>query len=150
MILGAITRSVAGAARALVPNLWAVLVVFGVMGWAAIPLDSTTVMIATVVLGLAVDDTLHPLAQLELAAGGERGFAARASCLGTVFERVASAHTLTSLVLVAGFTVCALSDFLPLARFGALSALGVVAALAGDLLLLPALLARAATAPARR
>ncbi|MCP4203956.1 MAG: MMPL family transporter [bacterium] len=148
VILVVITRSAAGAARALAPNLWAVLAVFGVMGWAGVPLDSTTVMIAAVVLGLAVDDTLHTLAQLRFEAGGSPGLGAgpdrldRLDQLAAVLERVAPAHVLTSLVLTAGFAVCAFSDFLPLSRFGALSAAGVVAALAGDLFLLPALLAK--------
>ncbi len=144
VILAVITRSAAGAARALAPNLWSVLAVFGVMGWTGVPLDSTTVMIAAVVLGLAVDDTLHTLAQLRFGAGGRPGPGVapdRLDQLAAVLERVAPAHVLTSLVLTAGFAVCAFSDFLPLSRFGALSAAGVVAALAGDLFLLPALLA---------
>lgn len=136
VILAAIVRDRRTAWQALLPNLWAVLVVFGAMGAAGVPLDSTTVMIAAVALGLAVDDTLHTLAELRAATGGER------RPLAAALGRVVPAHVLTSVVLAAGFAVCALSDFLPVARFGGLAVVGVAAALAGDLLLLPALLAR--------
>lgn len=133
-ILALLAGGVAAAAIALAPNLWAVLVVFGAMGWAGVPLESSSVMVAAIALGLAVDDTIHTL--VELRAEGGR------SALAATLARVTPAHVLTSAVLTAGFAVCALSDFLPLAWFGSLAAVGVVAALAGDLLLLPALLAR--------
>lgn len=143
VILALVVRSAAGTVRALLPNLWAVIAVFGIMGWTGVPLDSTTVMIAAIVLGLAVDDTLHTLAEVRAGRSGAEGQAETPQRvrLSAVFERVASAHVLTSLVLITGFAVCALSDSLLLARFGAVTAGGVVAALAADLLLFPALLA---------
>jgi len=100
-------------------------------------IDSTTVIIAAVALGLAVDDTLHALGYFRRALYGRRGAAAAAvRALG----RGAPALILTTGLLVAGFGVCALSSFLPVARFGALTGLALLAALAADLLLLPALL----------
>jgi predicted RND superfamily exporter protein len=130
-----VTRSLSKTLRFLTPNIWAVLAVFGTMGWLGVPLDSTTVMIAAVALGLAVDDTIHTMAELE---PGDRRISAHR--LSEVLRRVAPAHTLTSLVLASGFAAVALSEFVPVARFGALAIVGIVAALGGDLLLLPALL----------
>ena len=141
LAVAAILRLLLGGARAalaaLVPNLWPVLFALGAMGWLGVRIDSTTVMIAAVALGLAVDDTLHALGYFRRALYGRRGAAAAAvRALG----RGAPALILTTGLLVAGFGVCALSSFLPVARFGALTGLALLAALAADLLLLPALL----------
>jgi len=121
---------------ALVPNLWPVVGVVGLMGWLGIPLDVATVMVASVVLGLAVDDTIHTLGHFrELAP--ERG---RFEAVAGTLERAAPAYVLTGLILGAGFGVCAFSEFAPTARFGALSACAIALAVLGDLFLLPALL----------
>jgi predicted RND superfamily exporter protein len=122
--------------RALVPNLWPVVLVLGAMGWLGVPVDSTTVIVAAVVLGLAVDDTLHTLGRFRRLTPGRGG----AEAVRRTLEGIAPAHLLTTLLLAAGFGVCAFSDFIPVARFGALTAAALVAALVGDLLLLPALL----------
>lgn len=121
---------------ALAPNLWPVVATVGVMGWAGVPLDTATVMVASVVLGLAVDDTIHTL-------GHFRELAPRLGRLEAVagtLERTAPAYLLTGAILAAGFGVCALSEFAPTARFGGLSALAIALAVLGDLFLLPALL----------
>jgi predicted RND superfamily exporter protein len=133
-------RLILGGARitllAMVPNVLPVLVVLGAMGWAGVPLDVATVMVSSVVLGLAVDDTIHTLGHhRELS----RRHGARIAAIETL-ERTAGAYVLTGLVLGLGFATCALSDFAPTARFGALAALGVFAAVLCDLTLLPALL----------
>ncbi len=118
-------------------NLFPVLFVLGAMGWSGVPLDSTTVMIASVVLGLAVDDTFHALG---LYRRHRRGSDPATAAIATLRE-TAAAHTLTSVLLAAGFGVCALSGLVPIARFGALTGLAILVALVADLVLLPALLA---------
>jgi hypothetical protein len=138
----ALTRSLRIAVLAMAPNVWPVVMVFGIMGWLGIPLDIATVMVAAVILGLAVDDTVHTLAayrrhrRLEPAAPA--GVAIEA-----VMERGAPAYVLTSVLLAAGFGVCGLSDFGPTARFGGLTSLAMGFVLVGALILLPALLVAA-------
>ena len=111
----------------------------GGMGWLGIPLDSASVMTVSIVLGLAVDDTFHTLGHyLRLAPRQGSEMAIQAT-----LERTAPAHILTSVILAVGFAVCSLSDLLPVARFGALSAVAIMLALVGDLLIIPALLAKA-------
>jgi len=120
----------------LLPNLWPVAGMLGIMGWLGVPLDIATVMVASVALGLAVDDTLHTLGHFRKLAprhGAREGVA-------RTLEITAPAYLLTGIILAAGFGVCALSDFAPVARFGALSATAIVLAVLGDLFLLPALL----------
>ena len=132
---GTFLRSVGGTLRALVPNVWPVLVLLGGMGWLGVRLDLATVMVASIVLGLAVDDTIHTLAHFRAEA---RELGARAAVARRI-ERAAPAYLLTGAILVAGFGVCALSEFQPIARFGELAAAAIVLALASDLLLVPAL-----------
>jgi hypothetical protein len=121
---------------AMVPNLWPVAIAVGGMAWLGVPLDTATVMVGSVVLGLAVDDTIHTLGHFrELAPR----VGTREAVAGTL-ERTAPAYVLTGAILAAGFGVCALSDFAPIARFGGLSAVAIVLAVLGALVLLPALL----------
>lgn len=125
------------AVRALLPNLAPALLVLGVMGWSGVAVDSTTVIIAAVVLGLVVDDTLHTMAAYRRLV---RRLPPRRAAPRAV-ARLAGAHVTSSSLLTAGFLLLAACGFPPLARFGALASLAVVAALAADLWLVPALLA---------
>ena len=122
----------------LIPNLWPIALVLGGMGWLKIPLDSASVMTVSIVLGLAVDDTLHTLGgflRLESRCGPK-------AAIETTLERTAPAHILTSIILAAGFAACSFSDLLPVSRMGTLSAVAITLALVGDILLVPALLAK--------
>lgn len=131
---------------ALAPSLWPVAMVVGIMGWSGVPLDTATVMVASVVLGLVVDYTIHALGHFrELAPRVGR----REAVAGTL-ERTAPAFVLTGAILAAGFGVCALSDFSPTARFGAFSALAIALAVAADLVLLPVLLGATPRSVVRR
>lgn len=121
---------------ALVPNLWPVLGALGFMGWLGLPLDIATVMMASVVLGLAVDDSIHTLGHFRKWAPVH----GNAEAVRRTLRVTGPAYLLTGTILIAGFGVCALSDFAPISRFGGLSALGIGLALVGDVFLLPALL----------
>jgi len=150
LAVAAIFRLVLGSVsltwRALVPNLWPVLLVLGAMGWLGVPVESATVAIASVVLGLAVDDTFHTLGSFRRLAGTLPADRAAVAALG----ETAGAHGLTSVTLALGFAVCGFSELVPVARFGALSAFAILAALVADLLLVPLLLAHAPAAALAR
>jgi predicted RND superfamily exporter protein len=135
-------RSIRFTFLVMIPNLWPVVLVLGGMGWLKLPLDSVSIMTASIVLGLAVDDTFHTL-------GYFRRLAPRcgpALAVKNTLERTAPAHILTTVILAGGFIACALSDFLPISRMGMFATIAIFLALVGDLLLIPALLA----APPRR
>ena len=121
---------------ALVPNVLPVLLAFGGLGWVRLPLDIATVMVAAVVLGLAVDDTIHALV------GARTRASSQANGEPPIVVAVAAngpAYTLTALLLAAGFGVCAASGFAPTARFGMLASLATFLVWIGALWLLPAL-----------
>ncbi len=130
-----LVRSVRYGLTLLLPNLWAVIVVLGAIGWLGMPIGANTVLVGAVVLGLAVDDTLHFFGEFRRwrRQGG-------AAAVVATLERTAGAHLLSSLMLVAGFGLCTLAEFRPLADAGALVTIGVTGALVADLVLLPALL----------
>ncbi|MDH4108671.1 MAG: MMPL family transporter [Gammaproteobacteria bacterium] len=112
-------------------NLLPVLATLGLMGWSGIPLDIATVTIASVLLGLIVDDTVHLL--------WPRGGAGIGGSLARATERSGGALLMTSLILGCGFLVLGLAEIRSVAWFGRLACFTVGFALATDLLLLPAL-----------
>ena len=123
---------------AMLPNIFPVAVIFGLMGHLDIVVDIGTMMTASVAMGVAVDDTIHFLSWFRqyLNDGMDR----RQAIVAT-YRRVAPAMTQTTLVGGLGLFVFALSTFTPTQRFGTLMLVLLAAALVGDLLFLPALLA---------
>jgi predicted RND superfamily exporter protein len=130
-------RSLPVAGMAVVAALLPVLLTLGAMGLGGIPLDVGTAMVAAVLLGLAVDDSIHLLTayRRQRAAGLD---AQRA--VGAAVRDVGRAVVTSSAALAAGFLVLALAPWRSLASFGCVAALAVAGALASTLVVLPALL----------
>ncbi len=120
---------------ALLPNLLPVFAMFALMAAAGIALDSATVMIASVAIGIAADDTIHFLSQYRRAVGSSADIPAAASAtLGTAGR----AMFCTSVVAAAGFAILCLASFRPIVYFGLLAGVTMLTALAADLFVLPA------------
>jgi len=139
VVLWLVFRSLRVAAVAMLANLIPVIVCLGAMGWARIPVNMTTAMMLSVVLGIAVDDTLHYVWRYrrELARCGSP-----TTAIHCTHQSVGRACFFTSVVITGGFSILVLSQFLPTAYFGGLVGFTMVAALVVDLLLLPVLLRR--------
>jgi predicted RND superfamily exporter protein len=120
------------------PNLLPIGAALGAMGAAGIPLDAATVMMASVALGIAVDDTVHVVS-----AYGEERAREAAGAAERAVARVGPAMVTTTAAACIGFLALRLSDFLPIRWFGLLSALAVSVALLADAWLVPAFLVRA-------
>lgn len=123
---------------AMVPNLFPVVVIFGLMGHGNVLVDIGTMMTASVAMGVAVDDTIHFLTWFREHI--DRGMT-RVEAVIETYRRVGPAMTQTTIVGGLGLFVFALSTFTPTQRFGTLMLVLLAAALVGDLILLPALLA---------
>jgi len=123
---------------AMVPNLFPAVVVFGGMGWALIPVQIGSVMTASAALGIAVDDTIHFLTWFRR--GLDRGLSRRAA-LQISFKKCAGAMAHTTMICSAGLLVFGASSFVPILHFAWLMVFLLLAALVGDLVLLPAILA---------
>jgi uncharacterized protein len=119
---------------AMAVNLFPVATVMLVNASSFSQIDPATVMVTAVVLGLAVDNTLH-LLHYAGAHGRERTRRDRVRA----FQAVGEPALASSCALALGFGALALSTFAPTARFGTLVATGVLAAALSDFVLLPAL-----------
>ncbi len=135
---GNLGNGIAAGTVSMVPNVFPVLLVFGVMCHAGIKIDIGTMMTASVAMGVAVDDTIHFLSWFRT--NLDRGLG-RVEAVIETYRRVGPAMTQTTIVGGLGLFVFALSTFTPTQRFGTLMLVMLSAALIGDLVLLPALLA---------
>lgn len=134
----AATRSTGLALLGLLPNIVPCVLVYGALAAAGRPISVATAMIASVMLGLIVDDTLHFLTRYSRA---RRVGLPLEGALALAFDQAGTPMTLTSLVLSAGFAVPLVAGSLVTTReFGALAVATIILALVADLLLLPALL----------
>ena len=121
----------------LIPNLFPIVLVIGAMGWIGLPINIATAMIASVSMGLTVDSSIHYLAGYTDARRRGLTFAA---ALKETHQGVGLALVFANLALVAGFSVLALSHFIPLVYFGLLVSVAMTGGLLGNLVLLPLLL----------
>ena len=122
----------------MLPNVLPAVVTFGTMGWTAKLVDVGAMMTASVALGIAVDDTLHFLTWF---GRGLKQGQTRPQAIVEAYQRCAPAMTQTTLIAGLGLLVFALSSFQPVSQFGLLMFILLGAALVGDLVLLPAMLA---------
>jgi predicted RND superfamily exporter protein len=118
------------------PNLLPIVTVFGLMAWLAIPLDAATVMVASIALGIGVDDAVHFLQSFARLRTG----ASTTAALQRTMTEVGPALVITTVTACAGFLALSASAFVPIRHFGLLAAAALAVALAADLLLVPALI----------
>lgn len=126
-------------ALAIVPNLFPIVILFGVMGYFGIPLDTSTAMVAAIAVGISVDDTMHFMVRYNQQIGQTSDY--RAAIRQTMIEE-ARPITATSVALTLGFGTLAFSGFPPVGYFGLLSAMVIVLALFANFLITPVLLSR--------
>lgn len=122
---------------AMIPNLFPILIFFGLMGISGAVLSFGTNIIASIALGLAVNDTIHIMTRLSAEV---RATANQEHALLESLSTVGKPAFYYSLLLCLGFLTLGLSTFVPIQEFGLLSAVTIVMGAAGELLLLPALL----------
>jgi hydrophobe/amphiphile efflux-3 (HAE3) family protein len=121
----------------MVANVAPILLVFGIMGSCNIPLDMSTILIGSIVLGLVVDDTIHFLHHFRRAFD-ETGNVTLA--VSETLHATGRALVITSLVLCGGFFIYMTSYLACNTRFGLLAGCGVLFALAADFFIVPAML----------
>jgi predicted RND superfamily exporter protein len=130
-------RSLKLALIAISPNLLSIAAVLGLMGLLNIPLDMMTITIAAISVGIAVDDTIHYIHRFRHEFQKDRNYLnTMHRCHGTIGH----AMYYTSVTIIIGFSILALSNFIPSIYFGLLTGLAMVIALIAALTLLPQLL----------
>ena len=129
--------SLQGGLTAMVPNLIPAFLGFGLMGLFGIPLDADTLLVAPVIIGIAVDDTIHFMThyRVQLIKTGSVG-----ESLRLTISHVGQAVMFTTMVLGLGFMLLSFSDYLGMARMGFFGSLAIFMALLCDLFLIPAMI----------
>ena len=122
---------------AMIPNIIPALLGFGLMGLMGIPLDTDTLLIAPLIIGIAVDDTIHFMThyRMELIRTGSVSESLRTTILD-----VGQAVMFTTMVLGLGFALLSFSDYLGMAKMGFFGAAAIFVALLCDLFLIPAMI----------
>ena len=130
-------RDMKMAGIAIVPNVFAALLVLGLMGWLKIPLDLMTITIAAISIGIAVDDTIHYVHRFSREFGKDRDYWA---AVNRSHASIGRAMYYTSITVTLGFSILALSEFVPTIHFGLLTGFAMLTALLANLTLLPLLI----------
>ena len=125
---------------AMVPNVFPMVLLFGIIGWTRVALDIGSVMTASVALGMAVDGTFHFLTFFRHALPAAADRENRTAAVRAAYRHAAGALAQSALVCGIGILAFAASPFAPTRRFAWMLSLLVFAALVGDLVVLPALL----------
>ncbi|MEM9177007.1 MAG: MMPL family transporter, partial [Myxococcota bacterium] len=130
------------------PNLAPIIGALGLMGWLGVPLGVYTLLVGSIALGLAVDDTIHfahSFVRYEQETGDPHDAIRRTLATAGV------ALLFSSVALVAGFAVFSLASLSALLHFGLIASAAIALALLSDLIVLPAMLAwlRRGAAPSR-
>lgn len=122
---------------AIISNVFPIIINFGIMGWFGVELSMVTSLIASIAIGLSVDDTIHYLFRYnrELKTDLDEKRAIR-----DTLTHVGRPITYTTVVICIGFSILLFSNFKPTAIFGVMMMITMLSALVGDLILLPSLI----------
>jgi hypothetical protein len=132
IVFGSIRTGLVG----LIPNIAPAIAVGGIMGWLSIPLDMMTATIIPMILGLAVDDTIHFINHGQLEFNRSKSY--NKSIMKT-FKTVGVALVLSTIVISANFLVYTTSTANQFINLGVLAVIGMSAALIADLFITPIL-----------
>jgi predicted RND superfamily exporter protein len=130
--------SIRGGMIAMVPNLTPIVLTLGLMGWLGIPLDLFTLMIGSIAIGLAVDDTIHFMHNFRKY--HERSGDVRRAVRETL-QTTGHAMLVTSVVLSLSFFMFTLASLQNLVIFGLLTGFTIITAFVSDVTIAPALMA---------
>lgn len=130
-------RSIKYGLLSMIPSLAPILAAGGIMGYMGIDLDFSTMMVAAVCFGIAVDDTIHVMNRY---IATRRAGRSRKDSVHAAVTESGRAIIFTSLILYFGFSVMMLSAFIPNIYFGFFSGIILLIALVTNLIMLPAVM----------
>ena len=120
------------------PNLLPIVVVLGIMGWLAIPMDMYALLVGSIAIGIVVDDTIHFVHSFHRSLTTSQHIE---MAISEALSTSGMAMLLTSIVISSGSFIFMLSKMENLQIFGMLIGVIVILALLADFFLAPALLA---------
>ncbi|MGH8244966.1 MAG: efflux RND transporter permease subunit, partial [Gammaproteobacteria bacterium] len=131
-------RSLSLSIIGIIPNILASLTILGLMGWLGTPLDMMTITIASITIGIAVDNAIHYIYRFreEFPCYGGRYIDTMRYC----HQSIGRAVFYVAIIIIVGFSILVFSNFVPTVLFGSLTALAMLVALILALTLLPQLI----------
>lgn len=130
-------RSLMLAILATIPNALSAALVLGIMGWMGVPMDMMTITIAAIVIGIAVDNSIHYVHRFKAEFQKDYNYLdTMKRCHGSIGKAI----YYTGVTVIFGFAILALSEFIPSIYFGLLTGLAMAVALFLNLTLLPLML----------
>lgn len=133
LVFGSVKMGLIG----LIPNIFPVLVIGAIMGYLGISLDLMTMAIMPMILGIAVDDTIHFTNHAKYLFEKEKSY--DRAIFGT-FYSIGKTLAMTTIILSATFLVYLTCNIAAILRLGVLAAVGLMSALAADYLMTPVLI----------
>ena len=133
LVFGSVKMGLIG----LIPNIFPVIIIGAIMGYLDIPLDIITMAIMPMILGIAVDDTIHFTNHTKYLFEKEPSYGY--AVLGT-FYSIGKTLAMTTIILSATFLVYLTNNIAAILRLGVLAAVGLSAALAADYFMTPVLI----------
>lgn len=130
-------KNLTAALISLIPISAAVLFNFGIMGWLGIRLDLATAIIASIAIGIGIDDTIHFLNNYRY--HRTMGLSVKDG-IETTIKTTGRAIIYTSLALALGFVVLVISSFKPIVYFALLITGTMISTTTGALIFLPAVI----------
>lgn len=128
-------RSFSRALIGLIPIVFTLVVIFGVMGWVGLPLDIVTVLIGSVSIGIGIDYSIHFIHRLRHELSGN---VSSHEALARTLRTTGKAIIVNMVTVALGFLVLVFADLIPLQQFGVLVAITMFGSGIGALSLLPA------------
>lgn len=122
---------------AMLPNCFPIIVNFGLMGWIGVELSVATSLVASIAIGLAVDDTIHYMVRYNREFKKDLD---KTRALRDTIRRIGRPIIFTTVTISLGFSVLMFSHFGPTAVFGLMMVITMFSALVGDLIILPSLM----------
>ena len=133
LVFGSVKMGLIG----LIPNIFPVLIIGAIMGYLGISLDLMTMAIMPMILGIAVDDTIHFTNHAKYLFEKEKSY--NRAIFGT-FYSIGKTLAMTTIILSATFLVYLTCNIAAILRLGVLAAVGLMSALAADYLMTPVLI----------
>ena len=122
----------------MIPNFLPILAGLGLMGLLDLPLDAMSILVGSIAIGLAVDDTVHFMHNFRR---NQHNYQDIKVAVEKTLTSTGRAMLLTTIVLSAGFFIFTFSSMNNLISFGLITGLAIIIAFLGDLLLAPAMMA---------
>ena len=133
VLFRSITLSIIG----IIPNFIAAISILGIMGLLKLPLDMMTITIASITIGIAVDNSIHYIYRFREEFKKKNNYE---KTIDKCHMSVGRAIFNTSVTIIFGFSILVLSNFIPTIYFGIFTGLAMFIAMLAVLTLLPKLI----------